>query len=132
MCEPVCFDIMEMIGTEYQKLKETQKNKKMYGEIVTHLKEYFNLFLEDAKYITGDPYGEPSSWKYEVVDEYNIAEMRGALLYCEMLKDGNTTCDYRFLDHNDLWNTNHAKVIKQKGGEDYFTFMLSHPKWYDL
>eukprot|EP01047_Picozoa_sp_COSAG01_P067705 COSAG01_NODE_9615_length_2389_cov_2.774236_2_plen_141_part_00 len=101
-------------------------------ENVTHLQEYFNLFLEDAKYITGDPYGEPSSWKYEVVDEYNIAEMRGALLYCEMLKDGNTTCDYRFLDHNDLWNTNHAKVIKEKGGEDYFTFMLSHPKWYDL
>eukprot|EP01047_Picozoa_sp_COSAG01_P066104 COSAG01_NODE_9061_length_2566_cov_2.841103_2_plen_106_part_00 len=64
MCEPVCFDIMEMIGTEYQKVKETQKNKKMYGEIVSHLKEYFNLFLEDNRYLTGDPYGEPSSWKY--------------------------------------------------------------------
>jgi hypothetical protein len=27
-----------MIGTEYQKVKETQKNKKMYGEIVKHLR----------------------------------------------------------------------------------------------
>jgi hypothetical protein len=118
MCEPVCFDIMEMIGTEYQKVKETQKNKKMYGEIVSHLKEYFNLFLEDNRYLTGDPYGEASSWKYEVVDEHNIAEMREALLYCDQLTDGNLTCDCRFLNHNDLWNTNHAKAIKEKTGEE--------------
>jgi hypothetical protein len=41
-------------------------------------------------------------------------------------------CDYRFLNNNDLWNTNHVKAIKEKGGEDYFDFMLSNLDLYNL
>ena len=35
------YDIMEMIGKQYTIIKETNKNKKLYGEIVKHLNYYF-------------------------------------------------------------------------------------------
>ena len=40
--EPVCFDIMEMIGEQYKIIKETNKNKKIYRQIIKHLDYYFD------------------------------------------------------------------------------------------
>lgn len=39
--EGLCFDIMEMIGKEYDNIKATNKNKQVYSDIVKHLNYYF-------------------------------------------------------------------------------------------
>jgi hypothetical protein len=92
----LCYDIMEMIGKEYTIIKETNKNKKLYGEIVKHLKYYFDEhgMYEEKHGIYGNP------WCF---------------------KNGDIRLDTEFLEYEELWNTNHYKIIcnKHGGKEEY-------------
>ena len=92
--EGLCFDFMEMIGKEYTNIKETKKNKKIYSDIVKHLEYYF----EDEYF---DYHDEP------ITPEY--------------IKMGNMRTDTGFLEYEDLWSTNHYKIICDKwGGEEKY------------
>ncbi len=108
--EPVCFDIMEMIGKEYNNIKETIKNKKIYGEIIQHLDHYF--------------------FEYEAWEEYPFVE--GAVcsthqMIRQFIKEGNIRVDTRFLEEEECWNTNHYKIICDKyGGKE------KYDKWCDM
>ena len=85
----LCYDIMEMIGKQYTIIKETNKNKKLYGEIVKHLEYYL------------DDYG------------WTITP------YC--VKNGIIRNDTQFLEYEELWFSNHYKIIADKyGGEDEY------------
>ena len=96
----LCYDIMEMIGKEYTIIKETNKNKKLYGEIVKHLEYYIDYYVLDGSEGQG-------AMTYE-------------LLYKELFKrGGHRRIDTQFLEYEDLWSSNHYEIIANKhGGED--------------
>ena len=107
--EPVCFDIMEMIGKQYKIIKETNKNKKLYGEMIKHLEYYIDEFVDPED------------------DDEAQAVMTYDLLYRELLKSGgHRRIDTQFLEYEELWNTNHYKIICDKhGGKE------KYDKWCD-
>jgi len=97
----LCFDIMEMIGKEYTIIKETNKNKKLYGEIVKHLDYYFDVH---------------GMYK----------EIHGRYTNTEFIKNGDIITDTEFLEYENLWSSNHYKIIADKhGGQDKYN------KWCD-
>jgi len=89
--EPVCFDIMEMIGKQYNNIKETNKNKKIYSQIIQHLDHYF---YEHGMY----------------------EEKHGRYTNPEYIKEGDIRVDTRFLEEEECWNTNNYKIICDKHG----------------
>lgn len=92
----LCYDIMEMIGKEYTIIKQTNKNKKLYGEIVKHLDYYF--------------------------DEHGMyKEKWGRYTNPEFIKQGDIRTDTQFLEYEELFDTNHYKIIADKyGGEEKY------------
>ena len=95
--EPVCFDIMEMIGKQYTIIKETNKNKKVYSEVIKHLEYYIDEYVDN--------------------DDEAQAVMTNQLLYNELLKrGGHTRIDTEFLEYEDLWCSNHYNIIADKHG----------------
>ena len=100
--EPVCFDIMEMIGEQYKIIKETNKNKKIYGEIIKHLDYYIDYYVdpedndEAQEILTNNLF-----YKQDLLEEHFI--------------------DTKFLDYENLWDTNHYKIICHKhGGQEHY------------
>ena len=100
----LCYDIMEMIGKEYTKIKtnikETNKNKKLHGEIIKHLNYYCDYY------------------DYLITPEY--------------IKGGLKKIDTEFLEHENLWCSGHHIIIASKYGgadeyedwcEDYFSHL---------
>jgi len=107
--EPVCFDIMEMIGKEYQNIKETNKNKKIYGEIIEHLDHYFIHYEAYKEYPSGEGCMKST---HSFIREY--------------IKEGDIRIDTQFLEYENLWDTNHYKMICHKhGGQEHYD------KWCD-
>ena len=94
----LCYDIMEMIGKEYDLIKQTNKNKKLYGEIVKHLDYYF--------------------------DEYKMYEEKwGRHVNVRLIWSGDRRVDTKFLEYEDLWSSNHYKVIANDwGGEEEYEY----------
>ena len=87
----LCFDIMEMIGKQYTIIKETNKNKKIYGEIVKHLEYYID---EHGEYI--DP----------------------EFIKCGDIRTDTRFLEYEYDIHS---AGNHYKIIADKwGGEDEY------------
>ena len=107
--EPVCYDIMEMIGKQYTIIKETNKNKKLYGEMIKHLNYYIDEYVDPE-----DDYDAQAIMTYE-------------LLYKELLKrGGHPRIDTQFLEYEDLWCSNHYEIIANKhGGQE------EYDKWCD-
>jgi len=107
--EPVCFDIMEMIGKEYNNIKETIKNKKIYGEIIQHLDHYFFEYKWEVYPFLQDP------------DSFTISMMK------EYIKEGNIRIDTLFLEEQECWETSHYKIICDKyGGKE------KYDEWCDM
>ena len=102
--EPVCFDIMEMIGKQYTIIKETNKNKKLYSEVIKHLEYYIDEYEMDKEY----PSVEGSARStHSLIREY--------------IKEGNIRVDTEFLEYEDLLSSNHYKIIAHKyGGEQKY------------
>ena len=92
----LCYDIMEMIGKQYTIIKETNKNKKLYGEIVKHLEYYIDEYV-DYRDENGTFTPRPIYIRY-----------------------GDKRTDTNFLEYEELWCSNHYEIIADKhGGQDY-------------
>lgn len=91
----LCYDIMEMIGKQYTNIKETNKNKEIYKGIIKHLDYYFE---EHGMY----------------------EEKHGRYTNPEFIKEGDIRTDTEFLEYEDLWSSNHYKIIADKYGREEY------------
>tara|TARA_R100001480_G_scaffold152281_1_gene154174 strand:+ start:43 stop:354 length:312 start_codon:yes stop_codon:yes gene_type:complete len=99
--EGLCFDIMEMIGKEYNNIKATNKNKQVYSDIVKHLNYYFE---EHGMY----------------------EESHGRFTNPEFIKQGDIRTDTQFLEYEDLSTNQHYNIIADKyGGQE------AYDEWWD-
>ncbi len=100
----LCYDIMEMIGKQYTIIKETNKNKKLYGEIVKHLEYYIDEYVDYR-----DENEAQAVMTWELLDK-GLFKM-----------GGHRRIDAQFLQYEDLWCSNHYKIIANKhGGQEEY------------
>ena len=64
----LCFDIMELIGFEVEKIRQTEENKNKYNNFVKTFK-YFNLVLKDF-YFDDESYNVEDDEDIDLINEY--------------------------------------------------------------
>ena len=99
-------EIHSIIFKHNRHTSEIEKNKNKYKNIVKHLEYYFEEYEEDIE--------ESNNGRYDNY-MFNLVEL---------IKDGFKLCDARFLEYEDLWDTDWYNDI-----EDNYSY--SFAMWAD-
>ncbi len=96
--------LIKILNIDYnRKLKET---KQKYNHVILHLEQYIDECIDDED---------------DLDDElYSI----GDFIY--MCYNNNIRIDCRFLEYNNLWNTESSEIIKNKYGEDRIDYFIEN------